>query len=358
MRGRDLELPWERQWLRGKAVLHGDEFAEGVGSRLRGPRKLKVLCVGTGRDGTQSLNHLIEHIFAASGDGRSMHEYACREFNQAFCDLAENGGGDAAGTLERMVAECPHECIVGNGYAAILPLFAKHYGRDLKLVHLCRADRDSCIASLIKNAALFPTAHRYYSASPEATVKRIAAFHFGEMSRAAWDRLTLTEKFAWYYDKTHALVRQHLALFDATIAVETERLDDPATRRSIADFIAGPAAALPPKTHLNAAAIDISSFAQAHRFKMHWLMGRLNLEELATDDVYALEYFLDKFIAWTSYQISAAPQLEGTPPPPAAAIAANLERAVQILNDGLREVEGLRKLAAIRLSERDPAGDG
>ena len=36
---------------------------------------------------------------------------------------------------------------------------------------------------------------------------------------------------------------------------------------------------------------------------MNWLMGRLNMEELAKDDVYALNYFLDKFVAWTGYQI-------------------------------------------------------
>ncbi len=47
---------------------------------------------------------------------------------------------------------------------------------------------------------------------------------------------------------------------------------------------------------------------------MNWLMGRLNMEELAKDDVYALNYFLDKFVAWAGYQITDAPQLDGTAP--------------------------------------------
>ena len=101
-----------------------------------------------------------------------------------------------------MVADCPYDSIVGNGYAAILPLFAEHYGRDLKVVHLYRDDREACIESLITNCELFPTAYRYYSSSPEAEVKRMAAFHFGDMSRAVWDRLPLREKFGWYYDKS------------------------------------------------------------------------------------------------------------------------------------------------------------
>jgi hypothetical protein len=180
----------------------------------------------------------------------------------------------------------------------------------------------------------------------------MAAFHFGDMPRTQWDRLPLREKFAWYYDKTHALVRQHLALFDHHIAVATENLSDEATRRMIADFVGGGAAVPPPRTHLNAAVIDISSFPEQHRIKMNWLMGRLNMEELAKDDVYALDYFLDKYVAWTGYQIAEASQLGGTAPPSAAEIAADLERAAKIMNERLREIDALYKLV------RDRSGKG
>ena len=157
------------------------------------PSKLKILCVGTGRDGTQSLNHMIQRVFGETGDRQSVHEYCCREIYQAFCDFSETGDGGHADALKRMVADCPYDSIVGNGYAAILPLFAEHYGRGLKVVHLYR-DREACIESLITNCELFPTAYRYYSSSPEAEVKRMAAFHFGDMSRAAWDRLPIRRK--------------------------------------------------------------------------------------------------------------------------------------------------------------------
>ncbi len=311
--------------------------------------KLKILCVGTGRDGTQSLNHMIEHVFASSGR-QSMHEYCCREFYQAFCDLTETGDTARTDAIARMIADCPYDCIVGNGYAAILPDFAKHYGRDLKLVHLYR-DRDACIASLMTNCELFPTAYRYYSSSAEATIKRMAAFHFGEMSRADWDRLPIAEKFGWYYDKTHTLVCEYASLFDAHTEIAMENLDDDDCRRAIADFVGGDNA-MPPKTHLNASVIDIASFANRHQLKMNWLMGRLNIEELANDDVYALDYFIDKYIAWTKYQITDAPQLGGSVPPPAPQIAADLERAARIVEKGLREIDALYKLV------RDRGKDG
>ena len=309
--------------------------------------KLKILSVGTGRDGTQSLNHMIQRVFGETGDRQSVHEYCCREIYQAFCDFSETGDGGHADALKRMVADCPYDSIVGNGYAAVLPLFAEHYGRGLKVVHLYR-DREACIESLITNCELFPTAYRYYSASPEAEVKRMAAFHFGDMSRAAWDRLPIREKFGWYYDKTHALVRQHLALFDRHIEIATESLNDEAIRRAIADFVDGGKAAPPPRTHLNASVIDISSFPKQHQIKMNWLMGRLNMEELAKDDVYALNYFLDKFVAWTGYQITGAPQLGGTAAASAPEIAADLERAGRIMNERLREIDALYKLVRDR----------
>jgi hypothetical protein len=309
--------------------------------------KLKLLCVGTGRDGTQSLNHMIQHVYAGSGDRQSVHEYCCREIYQAFCGLRETGDGAAADALDRMIADCPYDSIVGNGYAAVLPLFAKRYGRGLKVVHLYR-DRHACIESLVTNCELFPTAYRYYSPRPEAEVKRMAAFHFGDMPRASWDRLPIREKFSWYYDKTHALVRQHLALFDSHIEIATESLDDEATRRAIADFVEGGAAAPPPRTRLNASAIDISSFPQQHQIKMNWLLGRLNLGELANDDVYALNYFLDQFVTWTGYQITDAPQLGGAAPASAPQIARDLERVGKILNDRLRDIDALYKLVRDR----------
>jgi hypothetical protein len=311
------------------------------------PSKLKILCVGTGRDGTQSLNHMIQRVFSETGDRQSVHEYCCREIYQAFCDFSETGDGGGADALKRMVADCPFDSIVGNGYAAILPLFAEHYGRGLKVVHLYR-DREACIESLITNCELFPTAYRYYSSSLEAEVKRMAAFHFGDIPRTAWDLLPVREKFGWYYDKTHALVRRHLALFDSHIEIATESLNDEATRRAIADFVDGGEAPPPPRTHLNASVIDISSFPKQHQVKMNWLMGRLNLEELAKDDVYALNYFLEKFVAWTGYQMTDAPQLGGTAAASAPEIAADLERAGRIVNERLREIDALYKLVRDR----------
>jgi hypothetical protein len=74
---------------------------------------------------------------------------------------------------------------------------------------------------------------------------------------------------------------------------------------------------------------------------MHWLMGRLNIEEIAADDVYALDYFLDKFIAWKGYQIVDSPDSGSAP---AGKITADLERAAKLIGDRLRNIEALHQL--------------
>jgi hypothetical protein len=315
---------------------------------------LRVICVGTGRDGTQSVTHMIQHLWGASAERRVMHEYCCREFYQAFCDHAETGETLHYWELVRMVADCPHESIVGNGYAAILPLFAARYGRGLKLIHLRRADRAACIASLVQNCELFPTAYGYYSSSPEASVKRMAAFHFGEMSREEWNRLPIGDKFGWYYDKTHTLIASYQSLFDERIEIETESLNSEATRRIIAQAVAPEGDILPPRAHLNAGTINIASYPKELQHRMHWLMGRLNIEEVARDEVYALDYFLDKFVAWMGYHITAASELAPAQPAPPEKIESDLDRAVTAMRRRLREIEELQDLLRKRREGAPP----
>src|SRR5262249_50981675 len=135
-----------------------------AGGRIR----MKLICVGAGRDGTLSVADMIHRLYGQAGDGRRvMHEYQAREFYQAFCNFRETNDPRFLEEVRSMVDECPYECIVGNGYAAVLPQFAERW-RSATVVHIQRADRAAAIASLKANCELFPRAYGYYSASPQA----------------------------------------------------------------------------------------------------------------------------------------------------------------------------------------------
>jgi hypothetical protein len=312
------------------------------------PYPLRLLCVGTGRDGTVSLASMIQSLYDHEGNGRdAMHEYAARPFYNAYAEYRETGGHRHLLEIRRLIAECPHNAIIGNGYAAVLPLFAERYP-DLTLIHVRRRDRAACISSLRRDCELFPAAYRYYSEDPQANMKRLAAFHVGALPRESWDALTLDEKFGWYYDKTHELITESTPLFKRHFEVNTEALEHEQTRRTIAEAVLGNSSWFPRPAHMNAHRIDIGSVPKNRQVKMQWLVRKLNLHWLADDDVYAIDYFLEKFVAWTGYQITNTPNIDASDRRTNAQLNANLERAEGILRGRLREIEGLKRMVAER----------
>lgn len=327
----EIEVP-------GAAVPAGTTAAAEVG------RRLKVLCVGTGRDGTLSIFDMFHSLFADDGNGKTaMHEYAARNFYQDFCDWRETGDAGYLAKLRALIADCPFNCVVGNGYATVLEEFARAYDGRIVLVHIRRRDRAACIQSLMRDCQMSPDAYLYYSDEPQACNKRIAAFHFGEMSRAEWNALTMEQKFGWYYDKTHQLIDAAKPLFDAYHEIDTETIDAEETRRLIARLAVGHDGILPTPTRLNTFRFDIADFPADRQVKMRWLLGRLNLYKLATDDVYGLEYFVEKFVAWTGYQVDGAirdisPDDRRT----ASQLEAALDRALQGMQQRLSELRHLR----------------
>ena len=195
-------------------------MTEQAPSPTRSP--LRLLCVGTGRDGTMSLAHMISYLQVKGGlSGTVLHEYGSRAFYNLFARFKETGDPGWKAEVYALIDECRHEAIVGNGYASILPQFAERCGPELVLVHLKRMDKRAAIKSLRQNCELFPFAYANYLDNPHAPVKRMTAVHFGEMSDEEWRRLPLDEKLIWYYDKTHELVDEYQLLFPRRVEIAT-----------------------------------------------------------------------------------------------------------------------------------------
>lgn len=305
-------------------------------------RQPRIIVVGTGRDGTLSTYQMIQDLFDRADGRRAMHEYAARELYNAFSNYRETGDERFIGEIRRLIGECPYDCVVGNGYAAILPYFREQWGLDTKLVHLRRRDRDACIASLVKNAQMFPFAHLHYASAEGAGVKRPAAFHFGEMTRDEWQAMPAAAKFGWYYDKTHALINQYKALFAESIDVFTEDLSDELVRRALARLVNGSDCIVPAPARVHAYAFDITSVGKEYRDKAMWVWGQMDWERVVKDDLHGIEYLLTKFFQWKERQV------KGDPLPGAqesrVEISAALARARKSLAAALKQVERLEKL--------------
>jgi len=290
---------------KGAAVNRSDSGHARPALKTSHSSPLRVLCVGTGRDGTTSLTRMMQDVFDGQGNGDvAVHEWASSELNELFCKLKETGDRSFEDQIRETILSCPNACVVGNGYAAVLPIIAELLGDQVTLVHLRRRDRAACIASLIENAELSPQNHFYYASSPAAQRKRPTAFHFGEMSKKQWSELSQADKFGWYYDKTHALVERHKILFPNTLAVDTEDLSSESVRASLA-HAAGSTAA-PRAFHVNRfvdlrhVPVDRHSFVQR-------LLGQLDVQKLAHDDLYGLRQILNEMIYHLSHFPDAAP---------------------------------------------------
>jgi hypothetical protein len=165
-----------------------------------------------------------ELLEKAGASGTVQHEYASREFYNAFARFKEADDHAWTDEVNALIDICPHAYIAGNGYAHILPMFAERCGPNLVVIHLRRTDREAAIKSLTKNCELFPFAYANYQQNPDDPVKRFTAPHFGEMSALSWQQLPLWEKLAWYYDKTHSLIQEHRVRFTRHVEIDTERL--------------------------------------------------------------------------------------------------------------------------------------
>ena len=306
-----------------------------------GPR-LRLLCVGAARDGSQSITRMFRETFEHEGGGRQvMHEYASREFGDRFANYMETNDPAYLRELRRLIAECPFDCVVGTGYAPVLPLFREICGPDLAVIHVRRLDREAAIDSLMDNCAYFPAAYKHYSSSPDAVAKRMAAFHFGEMSPEGWDALPLRAKLAWYFDKTHALIDADAGGFE----LNTEELNQEPARRIIARLALGNEDWLPAPTHLNAH-VHMAETPPERRAKMQWLMGQFDLMRAAEDDVYPIEYFLNAFVAWTGYQLRRAEQIGPEDYRTDAELERTLTRAAQVLDESRSLIEALKTAQA------------
>lgn len=255
---------------------------------------LRILCVGTGRDGTTSLSRIMQDVFDREETGEiAKHEWASSELNMLFCDWMETKDPRFEDQIRDTISGCAYACATGNGYAAVLPVFAELFGDQLTLVHLRRRNRAACIASLVENAEVAPHNHLYYTDSQIATRKRPTAFHFGEMSKDEWMALSLSDKFGWYYDKTHDLIEQHRPLFKNTLSVDMEDLNDDSVRAALARTAGSEET--PRAFHVNRF-VDLRHVPQSRQSYVQRLLGQLNVQKLADDDLYGVRDVLNEFV--------------------------------------------------------------
>lgn len=263
---------------------------------------LRFLCVGAGRDGTFTVAaHINEILQSASSGGECVHELFSRELYELQCDLVEwPERPDTLQKIRDIVASFSCAAVSGNGYAAILSIFADLHP-SLKLIHLRRRDKRAFIASQVRNSQLFPETYINYS-TDKGVMRRIAAFHTGEMTRAEWFSVSLEDKFDWFYEYTHRHITAAYPMFPAVLQIDTEDLNSPETLRDLAAFVSSDKIkSLSPRRLNGHALIDVFDFPAEQRTFAQWMFGRLDCGQVAEHNTVLVDHIMNSTIAWLGY---------------------------------------------------------
>ena len=281
-------------------------------------RRLKVLVVGAGRDGSLSLSRLLEGLYAANGaTANSLHQAESFRTYQAVGDVLRKGN------RKRMIQLCRdlrHDIVAGNGFGFALPVWREVFGEELKVIHL-RRDRADCIRSLRAEALANPLHWTGYLEGPEALdgsdneavafaaldTIRPTAVDNGELSPAAWLNLSIEERLGWYYDASHAAIEADLSQFPQHLQLATEALDAPETIGRLMRFL-DPAWNNPvAPVHVNARwpgptqPVDTTLEGDIARS-----LRDLDLGQLLANPSYPVAHFLGRWVAFHKDAPSAA----------------------------------------------------
>lgn len=259
--------------------------------------KLKVLIIGCGRDGTTSLTKIVKQIFVNNGlpNIKVLHECDNKEIYSAAVDFVkykknENG--------INILKNWSHHVESGNGYAFILPIFRKLFGKELKIIHLKR-NREEHINSLFKSINLKRAKKHWgnylsFKNSNKYTM-RIAAFHFNEMSKQIWINKTLDEKLDWYIKKTNSQITKYSKLFTNYLIINTEEINEKKTMIKLLKFINPKWTKIPEPMHLNKIIpVNYKNFSLDEEIKFIDKWRDFDFHKSQNERFYDLLYFIEK----------------------------------------------------------------
>lgn len=265
---------------------------------------LKLLGVGTGRDGTFSLCKLLESVYRTNdahlpavhheSDNRSLYNHLC----QSLSDQRD-------APIRAILQDWDHDIEVGNGFQFYLPLIHEIFGSELKIIRL-RRNREACIQSLARRPLINPQNWGgYLNEMPETRSEildfvcyRPTAVSCGELSEKEWKNFSLIDKLGWYYDKSHALLDEHLNLFREVLEVKTEDLSSSRVLDQIVRFVDPNFDKRPQAVHVHQAInMDYSEMSQIERQRLELFFAKLDMRQAARSELYPIQHFLNTILS-------------------------------------------------------------
>jgi MoaA/NifB/PqqE/SkfB family radical SAM enzyme len=275
-------------------------------------RPTKVLVVGTGRDGSRSVAKMLEQLHNDIGEPvRVLHESESFRTYDGVIDYLRTGKPDR---MKRICRDWRFEVVAGNGFGFVLPALHEIYGPELKVVHLVR-DKAECIRSLHEEALADPLYWTGYLEGPEILEGRPdtdeafweldpvrpTAPLLGEMTAAEWLGLSVEDRLAWYYDKTHEYIAKAAGDLKHYQRIETETLSRPETAAQLSQFVApGRQVDIAP-LHLNAFIFHLDGAVDKEtEAGLHEVFRDLDLLSFLSSEISPLIHYVKSWVDYAS----------------------------------------------------------
>lgn len=272
---------------------------------------MELLVVSTGRSGTRSCHKLIENLVSTQNDNKQVVTHEChhKAFYKGIMEYVETRRKDY---VIRVLSKMTQFAEVGNGYQFVMPLIAEIFGRELRVIHLIR-NHDDYVNSAINHMHSNREYWGNYQIDSESTIEfeiaRPTSYHYGECTRAEWEKMSSAEQVSWNWHKSRALVRASYALFNNYMEINTTDLNDSKKVAEIAEFIGISA----PKQMIGPRLNNYSYFYDFYKQLPHEVVKHrrhlfkfFDTNKAFLVDGYACQYFLENEIM--EYSTNKSPQ--------------------------------------------------
>jgi hypothetical protein len=256
-----------------------------------------IICIGNGRDGTYSLKENLKNICKINNSSIPVyHEKFAENIYNTFHFNYKNK--KKINTFFLSIANNFNlgEVHVSNGYTLILDKLINRFTSSIKIIRIKR-DKKDWIPAFKKNIFNYPLKHGNYTNLKKAQIYRMAAWHFEEMSKIEWNKMSINKKLNWYYDKNDDLVKRNNILNKKNyLQINTKSLDDLVTIKAITKFI-NPKWKCPSYVlKTNVSKIDYATLNNYEKKVMGTFYSSFDYKYAANNPVYGALFFFEKVL--------------------------------------------------------------
>ncbi len=259
-----------------------------------------IVACSPGRSGSTSLYKNISEIFNKNNHTGKAYHHDIKDprlLNNLYHSYKTKKDIKYLLKIRKVISKWKKgNCYVGASYSHILDEVLKIHKGNVKLIYLKRNQQD-WLKSFVKEVKKFPWSHGNYSSKKIKKIEyKIAAFHYDEMTKKKWEKLSLKKKSIWFYKKYLDLFNINKNKSSKHIIVNTENLSSQKTTQKITTFLNSNWKSVKNTYRVNLSKIDFEDFNNKDKVILSRFYNNFDFLNFAKNPLEAEKYISNKII--------------------------------------------------------------